>query len=66
MPRVHTLRLNQRACAERQLLWFQILSPAEQAACIRLLAAQGSRDHAIASFTKLDVDDVRRILSLSA
>jgi len=51
---------------KRALEWFANLSPGEQRDCIRLLAAQGSRDHAIASFTKLDVDDVRRILSLSA
>lgn len=50
----------------RELLWFSIMTPSEQAACIHRLAGQGRDDYAIASVTKLSVEDVRRILSVSA
>jgi hypothetical protein len=45
----------------RRLHWFT-LTPSEQAAAIRRLAAQGASDHGIAHATGLAVEQVRRIL----
>jgi len=54
------------ALNSRELLWFAIMTPNEQSACVHRLADQGRDDHAIASLTKLSVEDVRRSLSVSA
>jgi hypothetical protein len=55
-----------RANGDRRLLWFGILSLDEKRDCIRKLADAGRGDETIASLTALSVDDVRRILSVSA
>jgi hypothetical protein len=44
-------------------LHFTTLSPAEQAAAIRRLAASGQGEHTIAHATGLSVEMVRRVLA---
>jgi DNA invertase Pin-like site-specific DNA recombinase len=47
----------------RELLYFALLSRAEQERAIRRLAATGMSDTTIATATKLSVEMVRRILA---
>ena len=46
-----------------ELAHFLSLTPAEQAAAIRRLAADGMSDTSIARATRLSVEQVRRVLS---
>ncbi len=49
-----------------ELMHFLLLSPAEQAAAIQRMAAQGWSDHTIASATRLSLEQVRRALTPEA
>jgi hypothetical protein len=50
----------------RQLNHFLLLTRGEQETAIRRLAASGMNDYAIASATRLTVEQVRRILAATA
>ena len=59
-------RARSRTChplAEREMLYFRLLSPPEQAAAIRRLAASGMSVTTISAATKLSVEAVRQILA---
>lgn len=47
----------------RELVYFLMLTRAEQAAAIKRMAAQGWTDHGIAAASRLSVEAVRRILA---
>ena len=47
----------------RELMHFLLLTPTEQAAAIRRLAAQGWTELGIAAATRLSVEMVRRVLT---
>lgn len=49
--------------APRELLYFLLLSPDQQAQAIRRLHLSGMLDHSIAAATKMSVEMVRRILA---
>jgi hypothetical protein len=48
------------ATAPRELAYFLMLNPGEQAAAVRRMAALGWGDYTIAAATRLSVDYVRR------
>jgi hypothetical protein len=49
-----------------ELLYFLLLSPAEQAQAIREMAAGGWSDYGIAGATRLSVEQVRKIRGTSS
>jgi hypothetical protein len=48
--------------APRELVYFLMLTPVEQAAAIQRMSNQGWTDYGIAGATRLSVEQVRRIL----
>ncbi len=52
--------------ARRELVQFLLLSPEEQAQAIRRLAAAGWKPEAIASTTRLSVEQIRNVIDQQA